>query len=160
MIEKVTGEERKTNYSSSIRDLSIAVFFLTVSILLIIGGTLINPTMDSIIEIQQEKSQAIAQTLASVQDAIKIVQTEFQSSMVTERAHLKKLTMKAESSAAFIEEIAVLIGVRALEDNSILAPSTSDEMARDAIQKIKSSHSERIGKLLEAVNDKFLRDRR
>jgi predicted transcriptional regulator len=59
-----------------------------------------------------------------------------------------------------MEEIAVVVGVRMLEDNSVLPPSTADEMAREAIQEITKSHSERIGKLLEAINDKFLRERR
>lgn len=146
--------------SSSIRDFAIAIFFLTISCLLIIGASAAVPTLDRIFEAQQQRSQAMSQTLSSVQDAIKVVQSEFQTSMKMEREHLQKLTMKAESSAAFIEEIAVVIGVRVLEQDDILAPSTADEMARNSIDKIKTSHSERIGKLLEAINDNFLRKRR
>ena len=145
---------------SSLRDVAIAGFFLTVSGLLIAGATLVRPTLDHILETQQARMLVASQTLSTVRNAIEVLKTEYQSSMKMERDRLQKLTEQTESGAAFMEEIAVVVGVRMLEDNSVLPPSTADEMAREAIQEITKSHSERIGKLLEAINDKFLRERR
>ena len=39
------------------------------------------------------------------------------------------------------------------------AQAAADELVRGAIAEVKTNHSDRVGKLLEAMNDKYLRER-
>ena len=145
--------------AKSIRDLSIAGFFLTISVCLIAGAMSIKPLVSNLAEMNNKRNEARLETFALVKNTVNAVITEYQESSKLERTKIEQLTNRAEKSAAFLEEISVIAGARFLEDSNALPPATADEMVRQAIQTIKTNHSERIGKLLDAVNDTFLRKR-
>ncbi len=145
--------------AKNLRDISIASFFFVLAGFFVVGIVLGKDAytdwknqMTSQVEMQRETVNFIKEFATRGYD-------DFSQARKSELEHIKNLTNKAEKSGQFIEELSILIAARMLEEQRTLPASTADQFVREAIQSIKGDHSERVGKILEAMNDKFLRDR-
>lgn len=143
--------------AKTFRDISIGVFFLVLSGMIVIGGPKLFAGWK---EVHTERLKTQKQLVGVFNSSLEGLLAEVGNVRKLEADHFEQMKLKAESTSQFLEEISVLAGVRFLEDGRIVSPATADEMAREAIQNIRTNHSERIGKILESVNDAYLRDRR
>ena len=142
---------------SMVRDVSVGVFFIVLSGLLVLGGPKVFEEWKAL-KTQELASQA--EIVNSAKSSVNAVLSEIKMLREHETKRFDEIKKNAEITSRFVEEVSVLAGVRFLEEQRVLAPETADEMAREAIKNIRTSHSERLGKILEAVNDRYLRDRR
>ncbi|MDP4795924.1 MAG: hypothetical protein NWR87_03340 [Rhodospirillales bacterium] len=143
--------------AKTFRDISIGIFFLVLSGMIVIGGPKL---FDEWKEAHSQRLEAQKQLVGVLNTSIEGVLAEVGNVRKLEADHFEQMKLKAENTYQFMEEISILAGVRFLEDGRIVSPSTADEMAREAIQNIRTKYSERIGKILEAANDAYLRKRR
>jgi hypothetical protein len=146
------GEKMHTVF----RDTSIGIFFLVLAGSIALGGQkIVNVWTDTTTK-RIENQTTMINTL---DNAMSGALTEIQSIRESNDAQFAELKKNAEMTSRFIEEISILAGARFFEDARVLSPATADELAREAIQNIRDNHSGRLGKILEAVNDSYLRDR-
>lgn len=143
--------------AKTFRDISIGIFFLVLSGMIVIGGPML---FDEWKEAHSQRLEAQKQLVGILNASIEGVLAEVGNVRKLESDHFEQMKLKAENTYQFMEEISILAGVRFLEDGRIVSPTTADEMAREAIQNIRIKYSDRIGKILESVNDAYLRERR
>lgn len=138
------------------RDISIGVFFLVIAGGIVLGGQkIISIWQDATIaKIENQKAM-----IGALDRALKATIAEIKVVRESNDAQFAELKRNAEQTSKFIEEVSVLAGARFFEDARVLSPSSADELAREAIQNIRDNHSGRLGKILEAVNDSYLRNR-
>ena len=139
------------------RDIAIGIFFLVLSGAIGLGGT---KAFQSWEQAQSQKLEQQAQLISAFETAMTGALSEVQEMRAANESRYEELRKNAELTTRFIEEVSILTGARFFEDARVLSPASADELAREAISNIRENHSERMGKILEAVNDSYLRDRR
>lgn len=146
--------------AKTIRDIAIAAFFFVLSGILLVGVSTGKEALGEWKKAKVAQIEGQQEMLAFIRELAERGYDDFSQARKAEIEHLQNLTKKAEKGGLFLEELGVLLAARALEIDKALPASSADEFARETIHSIKSNHSERIGKLLEAMNDKYLRERR
>lgn len=146
--------------AKNIRDIAIAAFFFALAGFLIMGMSLGKDAFRDWKSIKAAQIENQHQTVTFLKEFAERGYDDFARAKKMELEHIQNLTQKAEQSGLFLEELGILIAARMLEDGRALPASTADEFVRESIQSIKGNHSERVGKLLDAVNEKYLREHR
>lgn len=143
--------------AKSIRDLAIALFFIVLSAVLVVGGIgYYQIGLPAYKAAKEAKARAIGDVLALVRDAT----ARFAAAEAQQVERMVSLGARAEQTSAFFEDVGILVSARFLEEQGVLAPAVADDMARESIANIKIRNSPRMAKLLEAVNDQMLRAKR
>lgn len=139
------------------RDISIGIFFLVLAGTIGLGGSKAFQVWE---QAQQQNLEQRGQLISAIQTAMTEGLAEVRGMRETNEERYNELRENAEKTTRFMEEMSILAGARFFEDARVLPPSSADELAREAIANIRTNHSERVGKILEAVNDSYLRNRR
>lgn len=143
--------------AKSIRDLTIALFFIVLSAVLVAGGIgYYQIGLPAYKTAKEAEARAIGDVLALVRDAA----ARFAAAEAQQVERMVSLGARAEQTSAFFEDVGILVSARFLEEQGVLAPAVADDMARESIANIKTRNSPRMAKLLEAVNDQMLRAKR
>jgi hypothetical protein len=144
---------------SSFRDFSIGVFFLVISAVVVIAYVQLKPTIETYASAKAEIEKGRFADFNAMQSSVAIAIDSYTAGIEDDRANRTAMIEHAKTTSAFVEDVAVLISARLLEQEDVLSPATADELARESINNIKIGRSERIGRLLEALNDYSLRNR-
>ena len=137
---------------AGLRNLSIAAFFVVLSVCLAVITFSVLPGL-------QQSQHAQAQAYQDVGRAIRETAAQFAAGEAARTEQLKRLGQQASQGSVLLEESAILVGARFLESEQLLPSATANEMAREAIYNIKQKYSPRVARLLEALNDQYLKQR-
>lgn len=135
-----------------LRNLSIAVFFGVLSVCLITITFSVLPGL-------QQSQQAQARAYQEVSQAIRETATQFAAGEAARTEQMKRLGQQASSGGVLIEEAAILVGARLLASEQLLPSATANEMVRESIENIRQKYSPRVARLVEALNDQYLKQR-
>jgi len=142
--------------AKTFRDAAIGIFFLVLAGVVGLG---LPGAFNFWKEAQSKQLEVQTQIVGVLQTSVDGALSEIANIRQSEADQFAEIKANAEKTSRFLEEASILAGVRFLEDGRVLSPATADEMAREAIKNIRENHSERIGEILEAVNDTYLRQR-
>lgn len=109
-------------------ELSIAVFFVVLSVVVGLGGIYAKDLLNRQILLSEKQIKQQAEILASAQESKEI-----------------------------LIDVGYTLAARALEIEGDLAPSDADEIANQSIKNIESK-SERMGLLIKAVNNSWQKE--
>ena len=145
--------------TSSFRDISIGIFFLTLSGSLVATYVKADQKIDHYLESRLEQAAARTQDFRALQASITKIVDTYVEGVTQDREKSAAIIDQAQRTAMFLEDISLFLAARAMEDEGMISPAKADEIARESIDNIARFKSKRVGELIEALNNHILRRR-
>ena len=136
-------------------ELSIALFFLVLSGVLVAGAITAKSMGDRLLVAIDQQSSQYSQLAVEISRVVKSASQQYVDTMAAQAKQQRELLKAAQDMETVLQEGGFAIGARVLEAQGLLPHTEANQIVGDAIGRV-NARSPRLGLFAKSINDAYL----